>query len=104
MNVPQIVNGVFSGNGTSDWVRSDGDLFLHLSDGFNATIQFEIADPPSPQGATPTFSTLGKDASGNPIQFTQGYSGRILTGPKGMLWRLKCSGYVAGPITYKLIG
>ena len=104
MNVPQIVNGSFSGNGTSDYVKSDGELFLHLSDGFNATIQFEIADPPSPAGSTPSFTTLGKDSAGNAIQFTQGFSGRILTGPPGMLWRLKCSGYVSGPITFKLIG
>lgn len=104
MNQPQIVNGVFSGNGNSAWVISQGDLFLHLTGPFTATIQLEIADPPPAGVATPTFNTLGNDAAGSPIQFTAPYSGRIIAGPPGILWRLKCSGYSAGPIGYKLIG
>jgi hypothetical protein len=103
VNIPQVVEGTFTGNGNSAFVRADGDLLLILTGPFSATIKLGTANPPADRSSTPSFTTLNQDEEGNDILFTAPVSTRLRVGAKGMLWRLECSGFVSGPVGYKLV-
>ena len=93
------VDSTFTGTGQSAEVELRGKANI-LIDGGDGTVVIERK-----LLGMSAFFPISKDSSGNPASYatgTLGFNGTIEDPEPGVLYRLNCTVFVSGPITYRI--
>jgi hypothetical protein len=93
------VSGTFTGSGVSSAIAVHGRMSI-LIDGGSGDVEIERS---TDDGAT--WFTISRDSAGNPALYataTLGFNGFVDEPEFGIKYRLNCSAFTSGTITYRL--
>ena len=94
-----LVSGTFTGTGQSAEVELFGKANI-LIDGGVATVAIERSFDDGT-----TWTAISRDSAGNPASYatgTLGFNGTIEEPQPGVLYRLNCTAYTSGTVTYRI--
>ena len=94
------VSGTFTGTGNGDTIKILGEFNVLISGGIGTVDVQRSFD------AGATWYTISQDTAGTPASYTTGgsvaFNGVLEEHEGSMLYRLSCTGYTSGTITYRI--